>query len=364
MYLEDPAITPPRIGKTTLIPALVCAALSVVLMRIGFFSFFFLAPLGVCMAVYGPVAAWLGFVFAALGNAVWSIGFSLRYSTGLAGAGMDILYFTVLSAGFTWIMAGNPPLARPPTRSPAGPPIRTLFRFIAASIAGALVFLAMVFSMGRDESFSAFIHSQIEAIASSYIASSGADAAQQAFLERLLTPDRIIETFTMIIIRGGALVSAFFIFFINRQAAFAFARLFRRHGRRQDKRQGGKPCIAGTAHDLTGFYAPRKTIWVLSLCLPVILLCRAISQETVEIAAWNLLVICVIMFLAQGGGIVLFNFTSRFRSVIMRLLCGLLLISVVFSPGLNVLALVVLILLGIAENWLSLRVKKQEVPDS
>jgi len=349
MYLENSAIAPPRIGKTTLVPALVCAVVSVVLMRIGFLSFFFLAPLGVCMAVYGPAAAWLGFVCAALGNAVWSIGFSLYSGMGMADAGIDILYFTVLSAGFTWIMAGNPP----PTRSPAGPPIRTLFRFIAASIAGTLVFLAMLFSMSRDEGFSALIHSQIETISSLYISSSGADAAQQAFLERLLTPDRIIEAFTMIIIRGGALFSAFFVFFFNRQAAFAFARLFRRQGRRQ----GGN-----AAHDLTGFYAPRKTIWVLSLCLPVILLCRAISLEIAEVAAWNLLMICVIMFLAQGGGIVLF-FTGRLRSFITRLLFSLLFIGVVFSPGLNALALVALILLGIAENWLSLRVKKQEVPD-
>ena len=346
MRPEDPAIALPPTGKTTLVPALICAVLSVVLMRFGFFSFFFLAPLGVCAAVYGPVTAWLGFVFALLGNMVWSLGFSLRHGTGLSAAGMDILYFTALSAGFTWIMTGSP--------APARPPIRTLFRFIAASIAAALVFLGMAFSLGRDEDFSALIRSQIEMIASSYIASSGADAAQQAFLERLLTPDRIINTFVMIILRGGALVSAFFLFFINRQAAFAFTRLFHRYGRRQRM---------NTVNDLAGFYAPRKTIWVLSLCLPVILLCRVTSLETVEIAAWNLLAICVIMFLAQGGGIVLFNFTSRFRSVIMRLLCGVLVIGVIFSPGLNALAIIALILLGIAESWLSLRVKKQEIPD-
>ncbi|MDR2718720.1 MAG: hypothetical protein LBB89_11760 [Treponema sp.] len=340
MYPEDPA---PPAGKTTLVPVLVCGALSVVLMRVGFFSFFFLVPLGVCAVVYGHVAAWLGFVCAALGNAVWSLGFSLRHGMGLAGAGMNMLYFSIISLGFIWIMAGSP--------APSIiPPVRTFVRFIAASIAGALVFLGMVFSLSGDEGFYALIHSQIEAFFSSHIAASGVDAARQAFLERLLTPDKIIEAFIMIILRGGALVSAFFLLFINRQAAFAFARLFLRQG------------IKGinTGNDLIGFYAPRKAIWVLSLCLPVILLCRAIALETVEIAAWNLLVICVIMFLAQGGGIVLFNFTRRFRSVIIRLFCSLLLIGVVFSPGLNALAVVVLILLGIAESWLPLRVKKQE----
>jgi len=345
MRPEDPAVALPPAGKITLIPALICAVLSVVLMRFGIFSFFFLVPLGVCAAVYGPVMAWMGFVFALLGNAVWSLGFSLRYGTGFPAAGIDILYFTVLSAGFTWIMAGSPAMS-------IIPPVRTLFRFIAAAIAGALVFLGMVFSLGSDEGFFTLIRSQLEVISSSYITASGADAAQQALLERLLTPDRIIETFVMIILRGGALVSAFFLFFINRQTAFVFARLFRRHR----KNIGG--------NDLIGFYAPRKTIWVLSFCLPVILLCRVIALEMAEIAAWNLLAICVIMFLAQGGGIVLFHFTRRPRSMIMRLLCSVLLIGVVFSPGLNALVVIALILLGIAESWLSLRVKKQEVPDS
>jgi hypothetical protein len=342
MSLENSVLS--RIATTTLAPAVVCAALSVVLMRSGFFSFFFLVPLGICAAVFGPAAAWLGLVCALLGNAAWSLGVSLRYDSGFPAIGMDMLFFSALGAGFTWIMAGNP--------ASIIPPVRTLIRFIAASVAGALVFVAMAFSLGRDENFSTLLRSQLGAIASSYIAASGTDAARQAFLERLLTPDRIIQAFTVVILRGGALVSAFFLFFINRQTAFAFARLFRR-------RRGS---IGG--NDLTGFYAPRKAIWVLSLCLPLILFCRAITLETVEIAAWNLLVICVIMFLAQGGGIVLFNFTRRFKSLIMRLLCGLLLVGVVFSPGINALALVVLILLGIAENWLSLRVKKQEIPDS
>ncbi|MDR0455270.1 MAG: DUF2232 domain-containing protein [Treponema sp.] len=336
MYLKDPAVPLPHAGKTTLVPALICAVLSVVVMRIGFLSFFFLAPLGVCAAVYGP-AVWLGLVFAMLGNAVWSLGFSLRYGTGLPGIGMDMLYFTVLSAGFTWIMAGSPAAS-------LIPPLRTLFRFIAACVAGALVLLGMIFSLNGDEGFSSLVRSQLETISSSYITSSGMDADQQAFLERMFTPDKIIEMFLMIILRGGALVSAFFLFFINRQAACILARLFRRQRE-------------NTGNDLTVFFAPRKAIWVLSLCLPVILFCRAVSLETVEIAAWNLLVICAIMFLAQGGGIVLF-FLAR-RSMIMRLFCSLLFVCVVFSPGINVLALGVLILLGIAENWLPLRVQKK-----
>jgi hypothetical protein len=343
MYLKEPAGRVdllPRIGKAALIPALICGGASVLLMRAGFFTLFFLVPLGMCAVAFGPVAAWVGAVCAVLGNGVWSVGFSLRY--GLSSAGLDTLYFAVLSLGFTWIMTGN-------AIFPSMPPVRTAFRFVAASAAGALVFLLMIFSLGNDEVFSAALRSQIEAVASSYILSSGADAAQQALLGQMLTADRVIDVFLMVILRGGALFSAFSLFFFSRQFAFILARLFRR--------QGGS-----AAGDLIGFFAPRRTIGVLSLCLPVILLCRMISLKTVEIAAWNLLVICAIMFFAQGGGIVLFKLARR--PMIMRLLCGLLIACVVFSPGLNVLAVGILILLGIAENWLPLRAKKQGDPQS
>jgi len=155
--------------------------------------------------------------------------------------------------------------------------------------------------------------------------------------------------FSMIIMRGGAVVSAFFVFFYSRHLAFILARLFRRKG-------------GNVSGDLIGFHAPRRAIWVLSLCLPVILLCRAVSLGAIEVAAWNLLVICVIMFFAQGGGIALFYLARRPMSVIMRLLCGALLVCVIFSPGINALAAAMLILLGIAENWLPLRAERQGTP--
>jgi hypothetical protein len=346
MYLDEPAaVALPRIGKETLIPALICAGVSVLLMRAGFLTFFFLVPLGVCAVVFGPVAAWLGAVLATVGNGLWAAGVSLRYG-GLSHVGLDTLYFAVLALGFTWVMAGKEPWFHPPR--PVIPPVRTAFRFIAASAAGALVFLAVIFSLGNDEDFSAILRSQIEAIAASYIAASGTDAAQQAYLEQTLTADRIIEIFSMVFSRGGALFSAAFLLFFNRQTAFVLARLFRRKG-------------GNVSSDLIGFHAPRKAIWVFSLCLPVISLCWIASLEMIEIAAWNILVMCATMFLAQGGGIVLYYLARRPMPMMVRLIGMVLFVCVIFSPGINVLALTMLILLGIAENWLPLRVTKQDI---
>jgi FtsH-binding integral membrane protein len=139
----------------------------------------------------------------------------------------------------------------------------------------------------------------------------------------------------------------FFLFFINRQISFFMARLITK------KRENANG-------DLIRFHAPKKTIWVFSLCLLVIVTCGVFSLNYAGIAAWNVLIICAILFLAQGGGIVLHYLTRRPMSIFMRLLCVILFVFFVFSPGINMAVIAALVLLGIAENWLPLRVSKEQ----
>jgi len=331
MQTDKPVL---RGGKSLLVPVLICAALCAAFIRIGVLSLFFLVPLGFCAAAFGPAAAWLGFVIAALGNAVFTAGLSIRYGLGLTDAGLEILLFTVLALGFTWIMAGNP--------WPFMPRARTAFRFIAASIAGSLVMLGIISSVSKDENFLAQVRFQIEAVSSSLFASSAADPLQQEAMEQILAPDKIIEAIFSLSFRGAALVTLFVLFFISRQIAFIMARLIMK---KQENANG----------DLIRFHAPKKTIWVFSLCLPVIVASGIFSLNYIGIAAWNVLIICAILFLAQGGGIVLYFLTRRPISLFMRLLGILLFLFLVFSPGVNLAALAALVFLGIAENWLPLR---------
>ncbi|MDR0316149.1 MAG: DUF2232 domain-containing protein [Treponema sp.] len=326
--------------KAMLIPGLVCAVLSVVLMRTGFLAFFFLVPLGYAAVVFNSMFAWFACVIAIGLNAVFSLGMSLLFRGGISGSGLDIFYFSVLALGFTWIMAGG-----------IIPNIRTMYRFIAAAAAGALTFFSVILLASRDPVLSGVIRSQVEMISSAYITSQGADAARQSFLERLLTPERILETITAITMRGGALVSAFFLLFISRQTAYIIARLFRR-----------RP-LSSTG-ELSRFHVPANTIWVLSVCLLVLLLSRLLKAELAEIAAWNVLTICAILFLAQGSGIVLHTLIQRPMPPLLRLLCNVLIIVLIFSPGINMFALGGLVLLGIAENWLPLRLPKNNGPAS
>ena len=335
MSSNDDAVPLARLGRSTLVPALICAAVCVSFMQAGFLTVLFLVPLGICCAAFGANAAWLSSILAALGNGVLSAGLSLFYGIKLANAGLDSLYFLILTFGFTWIVAGSPPSL---------PPIRTLWRFIGSAAAGACAFLGMIFATGKDESFVTLLRSQIDALSSMFISSAGADAAQQAFLERLLTPDRIIDMLTSIALRGGALVSISCLFFFSLQAAFFLVRLFRRNRYK-------------TAGGLAFFHAPGRTIWIVIMCLPLIVLFQYIPFKFIEIVLWNILTTCVIMYLAQGCGIVLFALARRPRPVISRLFFGIAVIFLMFSPGINLLIIGILVLLGIAENWLPLRKK-------
>jgi uncharacterized protein YybS (DUF2232 family) len=113
------------------------------------------------------------------------------------------------------------------------------------------------------------------------------------------------------------------------------------------------PETPGGAVGLRGFHLPVSVIWILSFSILAVVLTEIAGLSVPGIAAWNMLVICGLMYMAQGAGIVLY-FLAR-RGPLMRLAMNILIIVMIFSPGINAFALGILVLLGIAENWLPLR---------
>jgi hypothetical protein len=327
--------------RIAVIPALVCAAVSVGLMRSGIISFFFLVPLGFGAVAYNWASAWFSFIAAAVLNGAVSLLFALYYRAGPAALGLDILYYTVMALGFTWICSG---LFTEKTGGSEKPRfrVRIAYRFVLAALAGSLCFILIGYVTSGSSGLSSMIRSQAELLSSLYISSSGADAVRRSFLEQVLTPDKILEIMRMIALRGAALVSCFFLFFVSRQASLSLVRIFLR------KQPAG-------VRGLGDFHVPPHTIWALSLSLALILLSNLVKAEIPEIAAWNVLVICVMLFLAQGGGVMLYNLKYRPIPPLGRMLINILIILMIFSPGINAVALGMLVLLGIAENWLPLR---------
>jgi hypothetical protein len=224
-----------------------------------------------------------------------------------------------------------------------------VYRLIAASVMGALALLPLVYTTGDEGGLAAMVRSQAELVASLYTNASGPDVVQRSLLEQYLTADLIMETIVAVALRGGVVVSCMGVLFISRQVSLWITRLVRRVWR------GGSVAL---------FHVPQGLIWVVSLSLLAVLLGQKADIGPLEIVAWNVLVVGVVLYLAQGVGIVSWFFARRAVPRGMRLLFSVFLVIMLFSPGINAVILGALALLGIAENWAPFRAPKIDGPSS
>jgi hypothetical protein len=310
--------------RPSLVVIIVCAFLSVVFTKIGFLSVFFLAPVGYAVLICNSL--WLPFISAASVNAGFLIILRLFFRGSAGNMPLEILYFTTLFLGFAFIMGGDS--------------LRGAYRFVLASAAGTVVFL--IYISGSGSGFYAGLYEMSQMLAQVFVNSADVDPARRSLLQQLITPERALEAVKIFLLRGGALLSTSFVFFINRQVSISLVSIIKR----QRKDRG-----------LTAFFAPSFTIWVLSGALAVIWLTRLFRIQILEILAWNILVICAILFFAQGAGIFL-HFLAR-RTYFFRFFAVVLVVMAILSPGLNMIAVSAILLLGIAENWLPFRAPKK-----
>ncbi|MDR0377061.1 MAG: YybS family protein [Spirochaetaceae bacterium] len=309
----------------------------------------YLLPLGVMAAGYGFRAAWVCLILAVIGNGVWSAGTAVFSAYPWDQTAGGLVHFAVIAAVFTWVMAPSFTDASEPVKKYSPARVPGVYRFVAASCVVALLILPVIASLRQNTAFSGFIRTQAEALSALYTASAGADVVRQSLLEQYLTPDFIVETLIFSALRGGVTASCMVFFFINRQIALTLVWVFRRIRR-------------GRA--LADFHVPPVFIWVLSFSLLAVLVGKKWGISFLEIMAWNGLVVCGILYLAQGGGIVAYSITRTNLPPFFRLALNVFFVMLIFSPGINVVLLGGLILLGIAENWAPFRAPKIKGPSS
>jgi hypothetical protein len=330
---------------TAYAPVFIGALFCVLLVRFGLLGFFYLLPLGIIAVRYGFKSAWFCLFAAVFGNGLWSAGLGLFSHQPWQETAWGIVHFSMTAAAFTWVMAPPPgSISENQGKNPLDR-ISTVYRFVIASCFSALLLLPMLTAFRNDTAFGA----QVEALSAAYISAAGADVVEQSLLERYLTPDVILETLVFVALRGGVAASCMAFFFINRQMAITAVWFFRRN------RDGGK---------LKSFYVPRIFIWALSCSLLAVLAGKIWSIVSLEIMAWNGLVICSILYLAQGGGIAVYFLAHSSIPPLMKLLLNFLLLFLIFSPGINAIFLGGLVLLGIVENWVPFRAPKINGPSS
>jgi hypothetical protein len=311
-------------------------------MRSGFLGLFFLVPMGFVAALWNAATARVSVLIAVALHVLSGLGLSLIIPLVPQDFVLDILYFGVMVSVFVWII-------RPPKGGPGFLRIRTAWRLTLGAAAGVSLFMGIAASAGEKSGFTAFARAQSELLSSLSIASSGSDAVRRSLLEQYLTPDRIREIMTSLILRGGGLASCMAVFYVSRFLTLFLAGLVRR-----DRTWPG----------LREFRVPPWLIWALSLSLGSVLFGRLVKWQIPEIAAWNVLAVCALMYLAQGAGIVRHFLTCSPISPGLRLFINIAIIFAVLSPGINGILLGGLILLGVAEHWAPLRALKDEGPPS
>lgn len=352
---QENGITGTQKIKPEFVTIAICTALSVFFMNSGFLTFLYLVPVG--YAVIVSLRPWLTFFAVAMANIIGSLVLRQNASGNLL---MEMFYFTTLFLMFIWIMStrgvntvtvniqkhdedNHEPFDSSIDKSNDESKsvitlanmedlinIRTVYRFIIGSVAGAVAFLIYINS--RNSNFYELMEVMAKAIFESLSVSSAGN------LTRIMEPENIAETIKNFLFRGGALFTVFFLFFINRQVTLAVTRIARK------KQENGK--------GLMDFFVPVNTIWTFLGALVSILLTRFIVFEIFEILAWNVFIVCSILFLAQGAGIFMYMLSKRTNT--FRLVISVLVIAVIFSP-VGIFAVTALLLLGITECWRPIR---------
>ena len=341
--------------KKTFIPALIGAILSLTLAKSGSFSFFYLVPLGFVAYRYSYKTAWLTFLFAVIGNIVWNIVLTLGASDkSLADLIFwDVFYFVSMIFIFTWITAPPPNF---------GFKISGPLRLITGSCFGALVLTLVFFRAMASQGFSEYLNYLLDSFIAAY-SSSRINVVENARLD-MLSLDLVLQAIKSFMLRGGSLASCVLLFFVSGQAGILLMRFsmrFRLPGSLWTK---SAETNSPERNSLLLFHVNPQVIWVFSVSLFLVVISRTLKLEIPEIILWNVLVICVILYLAQGFGILQFILLKPSFPNFLRLSLVFLFVVILFSPVFNAILLGGIILLGVAENWFPLRASKLNGPPS
>ncbi|MCL2007736.1 MAG: DUF2232 domain-containing protein [Treponema sp.] len=316
--------------RKVLVPALIGAGVSIFLAISGLFSLLFLVPLGFLAYRYDYRTAWTGFAFIVIGNILLNFGILNRDIS-------NFLFYIAMAGIFTWIV--SPP--------PASNQVPMSIRLSFGSCLGALL---LIFIMGRVISTPFFLDYMDSMLNNFLLSNTGANVVQNALLQSI-TVEEILDAIMSIMVRGGSLISCILLFTLCRQLGYFLARIILRRKK-----------IDISPSSLVQFHASSILIWVLSISLLLLVLSRLINFKLIEIILWNILILCVILYLAQGIGILQFFLSKPSTPPFMGILFMILFVFLIVSPVLNLVLLVGLTILGITENWVPFRAPKINGP--
>ncbi|MCL2229609.1 MAG: YybS family protein [Treponema sp.] len=313
-----------QLTRASLMTILICTSLSVIFLRVGILYLFFLAPLGFAVIATGSI--WHTFIIASVTNVVLSL-FIISSAEVTVSVWSFLLLITALFLAFVWLVGSKN--------------FRTLYRLIIASVAGAAAFLIEFFN--RDSVFYNSFLETANLFSQTFLMSQETEiAAVNPIFREMTDPQDTMKMISRFLLRGGALLSILALLFINRHLAFSLVRFVKR------QRNG---------RSLNDFYAPQNTVWFFIGALVTIMMSGSLRVEIMEILAWNVFVVCIVIFIAQGFA-VLSNFLER-RGTGFKIGITVLIIALLLSP-IMLVVFGALLILGVLENWIPFRLKKKE----
>ena len=335
---------PEAITRKELIPALIGAGICLFFSRSSLLVLFFLLPLGFLAFRYGHRVAWGAVVLLTAGNMLIAMGTVLTRGFALTGIFWGVFYFATAAALFVWVI--TPPAAFPVKACGT-------VRLVIGAGVSSLVLIVMLLRAMTSPGFLEHVTAITNSVTAARQGTS--DVVQTALLSEV-TPEMTLNFIRTTVLRGGALISSVLLFFLCRQFSFLLARLFARN----------KPLGVSfqDVNSLLAFRVHPTVIWVFSGSLLLAVMASRALFEIPEIILWNILIICGILYLAQGVGIVQFFLARPTVTPPLKLLFCVMLFVLILSPGINVILFGGVVLLGIAENWVPFRVSKSNGPPS
>ncbi|MBN1685057.1 MAG: DUF2232 domain-containing protein [Spirochaetales bacterium] len=217
--------------------------------------------------------------------------------------------------------------------------LRPLYRVLLVSLAAGIVSIPIIYFLGRSGGYSQFLRGQVESIARLFQLSIEGSEAGGATVD----VDYLTGYITEMLLRNYL-----FVYFLS-VAGSIWA------GRKIAGRISGI-----RAPGLREFRLPDKMIWPLLGAWALVLVDYLVGIGAVAYAAWNIGSLMLFVYGMQGIGIVQTLLDRRNASKYLRVLLVAGIAVLIIWPGVNLVILIGLPVLGVSELWIHFRKEQKE----
>jgi hypothetical protein len=219
--------------------------------------------------------------------------------------------------------------------------LRTLYKVLGVALAAGVVSIPVIYLLNRNDGFTNFLKNQVGSVVG--LLQSGTEEGSDAVGLFQIDVDLLTEA-----ILGIALRNYLFAYFLTIAGSVWLgrsiaARLARTRG-----------------EGLRTLHIPDRLIWPLLVSWALVLADVLVGIGAVTYAAWNIGLIGLFVFGMQGIGIIQTILDRRLVSRQMRIVITAVMVLLVFWPGVNLVVLIGLPILGVSELWIHYRKERKE----